>query len=71
MKTKEPPYTERYVRWCGRKNNAVSHPPATGQGRKKVRTNKRISLHSDAEDAGKRNMRRNEVYHEIKSEEKM
>ena len=37
-----------------RKNNAVSHPPATGQGRKKVRTNKRISLHSDAVDAEKK-----------------
>ena len=23
MKTKEPPYTERYVRWCGRSANQL------------------------------------------------
>ena len=35
------------------------------------KSGQQISLHPDAEDAGKRNMRRNEVYHEIKIEEEM
>ena len=38
-------------------------------GQKK--SGQQISLHPDAVDAEKRNMRRNEVYHEIKSKEEM
>ena len=35
------------------------------------KSGQQISLHPDAVDAEKRNMRRNEVYHEIKSKEEM
>ena len=52
-----------------RKNNVISHPPTTGQGRKSPDNRSACILTQWMQ--GKRNMRRNEVYHEIKSKEEM
>ena len=52
-----------------RKKDAISHPPTTGQGRKSP-DNRSVRILTQWMQ-GKRNMRRNEVYHEIKSKEEM
>lgn len=52
-----------------RKKDAISHPPTTGQGRKSP-DNRSVCILTQWM-WKKRNMRRNEVYHEIKSKEEM
>lgn len=61
--------TMHFLLFDWRKNNVISHPPTTGQGRKSPDNRSACILTQWMQ--GKRNMRRNEVYHEIKSKEEM